>query len=262
MNPAYDEIERRFEPSLGRSLGLSLLVHVVLFAALLLGVRWQSRPPEAVVVELWEAPPPPRVQIEPPKPLPKVEPPSPPKPEPKPEPRIEKPDIAVKEPPKPKPEAKPKPEPKLEPPKPVAKPEPPKPKPQVDPFQKELRQQLAREQATIAAQRREQEMRDLLAREAASAHAKGLDEYVESIRRKVKSNWILPPDLKGNPEAIFSVVQLPTGEVLSARLVKSSGIAAYDAAVERAILKSSPLPPPRTRELFQRELKLTFRPID
>jgi colicin import membrane protein len=78
----------------------------------------------------------------------------------------------------------------------------------------------------------------------------------------VRSNWILPPDLQGNPEAIFDVVQLPTGEVLSTRLVKSSGNPAYDAAVERAILKSSPLPLPAARELFARELKLTFRPQD
>jgi colicin import membrane protein len=50
--------------------------------------------------------------------------------------------------------------------------------------------------------------------------------------------------------------------VLSIRLARSSGNAAYDAAVERAILKSSPLPLPASRELFSRELKLTFRPRD
>ena len=33
-------------------------------------------------------------------------------------------------------------------------------------------------------------------------------------------------------------------------------------AVERAILKSSPLPLPSDRALFDRELKLTFRPRD
>ena len=56
------------------------------------------------------------------------------------------------------------------------------------------------------------------------------------------------------------MVQLPTGQVLTVRLQKSSGIAAFDAAVERAILKSSPLPRPERPELFERELKLTFRP--
>ena len=64
---------------------------------------------------------------------------------------------------------------------------------------------------------------------------------------------MLPPDIAGNPEAIFDVVQLPTGEVMSVKLRKSSGHKAYDAAVERAILKSSPLPRPDRPEQFQRE---------
>jgi colicin import membrane protein len=102
-----------------------------------------------------------------------------------------------------------------------------------------------------------------LARDLAAAGRKrALDEYINRIRIKVKQNWILPQDLQGNPEAIFDVIQLPTGEVLSVRLAKSSGNPAYDAAVERAILKSSPLPLPEPRSLFDRQLKLTFRPRD
>ena len=73
---------------------------------------------------------------------------------------------------------------------------------------------------------------------------------------------IVPPDLAGNPEAIFDVVQLPTGEIIDVRLRKSSGVRAYDDAVQRAILKSSPLPRPDRPELFQRALTLKFRPQD
>ena len=68
--------------------------------------------------------------------------------------------------------------------------------------------------------------------------------------------------IAGNPDAVFDVVQLPNGEVLSAKLRKSSGNTAYDTAVERAIFKSSPLPKPDKPEFFQRELALTFRPHD
>ena len=89
-----------------------------------------------------------------------------------------------------------------------------------------------------------------------------LNEYVAAIQRKVRSGWILPQDLQGNPEAVFLVTQIPTGEVLTIRLLKSSGNKAYDDAVERAILKASPLPRPPSRDLFSRELKLTFRPHD
>ena len=73
---------------------------------------------------------------------------------------------------------------------------------------------------------------------------------------------IVPPDIAGNPEAIFEVVQLPTGEIIEATLRKSSGSRAYDDAVQRAILKSSPLPRPDAPELFQRKLTLKFRPQD
>ncbi len=233
--------EERSDPGFAASLALALVVHLALFAILMFGVRWQNRPAEAVVVELWrEAPPAPRVE---PKPAPKAE------PEPaKPEPRIEKPDIALKEPaPKPKP-------------KPEVKPEPPKPK--VDEAQKRLREELAREQTALALERERQSIRDQLAREAAAANARALEQYIARIRAKVRGNWILPPDLKGNPEAVFLVTQIPTGEVLSVKLVKSSGLPAYDDAVERAILKSSPLPRPDRPEIFSRELRLTFRPKD
>ena len=78
----------------------------------------------------------------------------------------------------------------------------------------------------------------------------------------MRGNVILPPDLPGNPEAIFEVVQLPTGEILDVQLKKPSGVRAYDEAVQRAILKSSPLPRPERAELFQRTLTLKFRPSE
>ena len=68
--------------------------------------------------------------------------------------------------------------------------------------------------------------------------------------------------MAGNPEAIFEVVQLPTGEIIDVQLKKSSGVRAYDDAVQRAILKSSPLPRPERADLFQRSLTLKFRPTD
>ena len=98
------------------------------------------------------------------------------------------------------------------------------------------------------------------AENAARARAEG--DWIRRIQAKVRGNVILPPDLAGNPEAIFDVVQLPTGEILDVQLRKSSGVRAYDEAVQRAILKSSPLPRPERVELFQRTLTLKFRPVD
>ncbi|MDW8313026.1 MAG: energy transducer TonB [Burkholderiales bacterium] len=97
---------------------------------------------------------------------------------------------------------------------------------------------------------------------AARARARAEADYVNRIRTKVRSNIILAAEIPGNPEAIFEVNQLPTGEVVSVQLIRSSGHRAYDEAVERAILKSSPLPRPSDPELFQRRLVLRFRPYE
>jgi colicin import membrane protein len=213
---------------------LSLLVHGVLFAVLVFGLRWQSKHPDPVVAELWSDLP----AIQPPEP--KDEPKPEVKPQPKPEPKIEqkqsKPDIAVE---------REKKKPKKE--------EPPL---KFDTTQR-IREQLAQEQQALSRSREKQEALKQFAPPAASV---GDLRYIEKIIARIRPNIILPSELKGNPEAIFDVVQLPTGEVLSARLRKSSGNKAYDDAVERAILKSSPLPRPDRPDQFTRELQLKFRP--
>lgn len=243
---ALDYRSRR-EPALTRSFLLALAVHAILVAVMFVGVRWQSHRPDIVTVELWEAAPPPPPVVEAPKPPPKVE-PEPPKPEPK----IEKPQIVEKAAPKPKP--KPKPEPKVE---------KPKPKPRPDPeFEKRLRAEAAAEQKTLSEQSRVREAREAAERLAAAGRQKALDAWTDKIAAKIRGNIVLPPDLAGNPEAIFDVALLPTGEVLNVRRRKSSGHAGYDSAVDRAIQKSSPLPKPEQPGIFRRDLELKFRPKD
>lgn len=241
----------RIDPGKASSAVLAAAVHLALLAVLVFGVRWQNRPPEAVSVELWEAPPPAPV-VEAPKPAPRVEPALPPPPALKPEAVIPKPDIAVQAPP-------PKPAPKVEL-KPASKPEALKPK--IDQARKRLQEELAREQASLAIDRERQQIKDQLTRDASVAQKRDYEAYAGRIKAKIRGNIVLPPDIKGNPEAIFDVVQLPTGEVLSVKLRKSSGHPAYDEAVERAVLKSSPLPRPDRPEMFQRGLELRFRPLD
>lgn len=94
---------------------------------------------------------------------------------------------------------------------------------------------------------------------------KEIEYWTVRIRAKIEWRVVVPPNMQGNPEARFEVVLLPGGEVLSATLRKSSGVPAYDAAVERAIMAAQPLPVPSERNLFQenfRELHLKFRPKD
>jgi colicin import membrane protein len=84
--------------------------------------------------------------------------------------------------------------------------------------------------------------------------------YIASIAAKIKSNTTYPgsTDVPGNPEVVFQVEQLPTGEILSVRKTKSSGIAAFDDAVERGINKSSPLPKKKDGTV-ERSLPVSFK---
>jgi TolA protein len=89
-----------------------------------------------------------------------------------------------------------------------------------------------------------------------------LEKYKSAIKAKIAGNVVLPRNIVGNPEAIVWVVLLPDGVVLTTKLVQTSGNAAYDQAIERAITNASPLPVPQDFTLFMhfRELTLNFRP--
>ena len=281
-------LERPEEPGKKYALTFTILVHVGLLAFLFFGVQWKRSQPDVVEVELWSsrptqavqalAPPPPPPQT---KPEPQPEPKPVVKPEPKPlPPPPQKPDIAIKEekkppkpePKKPEPEPKkpepPKPEPKKpEPPKPEPKkPEPPRPEAKPEPKAPDFSEMLKREAAERSPRpNNSQQLAKAAAAEAeqrAAAGKKGLQDYAAKIRQKVKGNISLPPNIQGNPEAIFEVNQLPTGEVLEVKLKRSSGNPSLDAAIERAILKSSPLPKPDDPALFRRDLEIKYKPFE
>ena len=222
------------EPGSTPAAVLSALVHVALFTSLFFGLRWQSKHPDAVVVELWDRP----AVVEPVLPeVPKPEPKAEAKPEPKLEVKPPKPDIAVEKQ-------------KKTPPKKKEEPKQVEPEVKID-YDRVMRERMAREMEQVTR-----------APKAAPAAASAVadNSYINKIRAKIKSNVVLPVDIKGDPEAIFDVAQLPSGDVISARLRKSSGNRAYDEAVERALLKSSPLPKPDRPDQFARDLQLKFRP--
>ncbi len=271
---------------------LAIAVNLVFIGVLFFSVRWQSRQPVPVTAELYgppkatvaEAPAPPAPAPPPREPVRSPEPPPPP--------------VAKPEPAPPPPKAIPKPEPNVEKPDPHAADIARKAKADEERKAKEAAERERKEREKKDAEKREAEKkkqdeqkrvteaRDRQAREAAelkaqaerekaardaqqkateaetAARSRAEADYIRRIQAKVKGNVTLPPDLAGNPEAIFEVVQLPTGEIIDAILRKSSGVRAYDEAVQRAIQKSSPLPRPDRPELFQRSLTLKFRPLD
>lgn len=237
---------------------LALAVHGAFFALLYFGFTWQAQPAGAMRVELWPSlpdrmdAPPAQPEIEkiapPPQPEKIVGPEAPPQPE-----KMIEPEIVI--PDKKKVEAKPV-EVKPEKRKPVP---PPEKKVDVKSAKQEkearIAEQAAREQAEQAARARA---------EQAAAMGRVVDEHIGKIVGKIRRNIVMPPDVADDARAEFSVTLLPGGTVLGAKLARSSGNAAYDNAVERAILKSQPLPLPADAVLFNRfrELRLVFRPVE
>lgn len=288
---APDAIANRPRPGRKLALALAILVHVAFIGVLVWSVRWQSRPVAPVTAELYAPPaktraPDPEPKLEPPPPAP------PPKPvaEPKPEPKVAPPPPPPKADPqeaelalKAKQQEERKAREKAEAEKRDRERKAAEEKRLADEKRKaderraaevRERQQRATEAIRAEAEREaaERSQAEARARTEAEARAKAQAEagaraaaqadWIRRIQSKIRGNVILPPDMAGNPEAVFEVVQLPTGEILDAQLRKSSGVKAYDDAVARAILKSSPLPRPDRAELFSRTLTLRFRPTD
>src|SRR5271156_5923271 len=221
---------------------LPVSVHLAFVLSLGISGNWQNRRPERVIAEPYA--PPTAAKVEPAKPPPEVPKPEPPKPEPpkpqaeapKPPPPAEqaKPDIALKE----KQERIKKEQAERD-----RKEKQDADKKLQDKRLAEARERQAREAEALQAQaERERQAEQKAAADA--ARAKADTDYIRRIQAKIRGNVVLPPDMQGDPEAVFDVVQLPTGEIIDVQLSKSSGVRAYDEAVQRAIIKSSPLPRP------------------
>jgi len=79
---------------------------------------------------------------------------------------------------------------------------------------------------------------------------------------RIKENWTFA-GTRSDLRVMVHFSILDNGEITGLRLVERSGDPAFDASVERAVKRASPLPPPP--EAYRREfgdVELTFRPAD
>lgn len=241
-----------------RAWALAIAMHALLALGLLMHVDWHSQQPEAIEAEIWASLP-----VAAGRPSPTPEEVLPPKFEPKPEPVVEpkvtptpiKPDIAL-------PDKKPKIEPKIE-----KKPEPkvaPKPQPVVDNSAQKKAEALKEKQ-------RQEELNRLFGK--AGQEAKGNDanstanrsqgsadaNFAGLVKACIRPQIRMPNTLSGNPEVVYRLALLPSGEQTAVNLVKSSGQQGWDDAVERAIRRCDPLPRPKQGSM-PRSLELSFKP--
>ncbi|GHD65015.1 energy transducer TonB [Jeongeupia chitinilytica] len=265
---------------------LAAAVHVLFAVFLMVSVQWQTKKPQPVEVELWGGPPPAPAQHEvaKPEPQPKAEPTPPPAtPEPKPEPLPEKKaDIAVekvKPTPKPKPTPVPTPTPAPTPkPTPVPKPTPaPKPTPEPKKAapkakpQSEFDQLLSTSNNTPSAGAKPGGKGNNpnatvntgpgSGNGTSPISSKGLTDYRSKVGQLIRSKLVYPDD-KGNPAAGLKISVLPDGTISNVTVVKSSGIAAYDEAAQRAVMALGRMPPLPEGQPFSgqyREWNINFR---
>jgi colicin import membrane protein len=238
---------------------LALLVHAVFFLLLYVSFNWQMQKPQGMVVDIWESLPEVTDESQVTEVVPRQE-------------KIITQPEKIVQPPPPKVEVAPEQERKAEI---ELRNKKKKLKKELDIKEAISKKQLAEKQAEQAERRLEEAERQAQERsksqrkiqaEVAAASGKVIDEYVGRIRAKIRGKTVWSESEKyADIKAKFDVTLLPSGEVLSATLAKSSGNEAYDNAVERAILKAQPLPlPPAEQNLFSkfRELHLTFSPAE
>lgn len=129
---------------------------------------------------------------------------------------------------------------------------------------KKLLEEQREMEAYVEKQRLAERERERVRAEVMAATAAEMGRYQDMIRSKIRHNIVMPPDVLPSAAAEFKVTLLPDGSVLDAVLLKRSGNAAYDEATERAIYKAQPLPIPTDPVLKKRfrELRLTIRPED
>ncbi len=88
--------------------------------------------------------------------------------------------------------------------------------------------------------------------------------YARLIAGKIKSHTILPPlnEIVSNSGVEFAIELLPDGSLKSVNMTRSSGVAAFDQAVRRAIDRAAPFPPDPATGKVPSGLMVIHRPKD
>ena len=141
--------------------------------------------------------------------------------------------------------------------KPAPKPEP-KPEPRIT--QEELAAVARADLARAVAEEEQQVEATATAEEMAAS-------YAALIQQTVVNYWSRPPSARNGMEALLAIQLIPTGEVVSVSVLKSSGSTAFDRSAINAVEKAGSFPelqklPPREFEKTFRRFRLLFRPED
>ena len=133
--------------------------------------------------------------------------------------------------------------------------------------QQEIAAEQERSRQQEAQRRRQQELAEVSAAEAARTEFELVQSATALIQQAVQETWSRPPSARNGMRAVLQIRMLPTGEVLDAVITQSSGDPAFDRSAENALYRAAPF-----RELQSlpinvfnanfRSLSLIFEPED
>jgi colicin import membrane protein len=87
-----------------------------------------------------------------------------------------------------------------------------------------------------------------------------LANWQSQIAAKITRAWLRPPTARPGIECMLYVTQVPGGEVTQVRIGQCNGDQAVRESIEAAVYRASPLPPPPDPALFDRNLRINFKP--
>jgi len=128
--------------------------------------------------------------------------------------------------------------------------------------QKRAEEKQRQADAQEQAQREEDLQRDLAAEEEAKKARAGpaLASWQSQIAAKINRAWLRPPTARPGIECMLNVTQVPGGEVTEVTIGACNGDQAVRESIEAAVYRASPLPPPPDPALFDRHLRIDFKP--
>jgi colicin import membrane protein len=120
-----------------------------------------------------------------------------------------------------------------------------------------------RERVAAEQRRREAELQAAidLDRERTDAAAAGLlDLYKAALEDAIRDAWNPPATARPGVDCVVEVVQVPTGDVIGARVTSCNGDDAVRRSIEQAVRDASPLPTAPDPTLFERVVNVRFKP--
>jgi len=88
-----------------------------------------------------------------------------------------------------------------------------------------------------------------------------LERYIALMQAKVLDNWKVPASADNAKDPLVEMQLAPTGEVVSVKVLESSGNELLDASLIRAIHAASPFEVPRKQFEFFRVNQIRFHPL-